>query len=219
MTELVPVWSCTRRLSALPVPIHPRSAQYLRAPQNQFPMCSLQTLTYLQVQVLPRQWMVGPSSDSRPWPGEPLVGASSAVNGRACRRRRAVGGDWPAALVPERPGRREPRAVKRKKNKYSRLDAPRHKFRDHPKRNVRHAKARLRKLGLYVRAIHPKGWQGVADGSSGKWHRAACMSSSEHAAVQRVAQFRRGIHGKEATPTEKRVWGSWARAWVPETGC
>ena len=27
------------------------------------------------------------------------VGASSAVNGRACRRRRAVGGDWPAALA------------------------------------------------------------------------------------------------------------------------
>jgi len=53
-----------------------------------------------------------------------------------------------ADLVPERPGRREPRAVKRKKNKYPRLDAPRHKFRDHPKRNVRHTKARLRKLGL-----------------------------------------------------------------------
>jgi hypothetical protein len=51
-------------------------------------------------------------------------------------------------LVPERPGRREPRAVKRKKNKYPRLDAPRHKFRDHPKRNVRRKTARLRKLGL-----------------------------------------------------------------------
>jgi len=37
---------------------HPRSAQYLRAPRKQFPMCSLQPLTYLQVQVLPRQWMV-----------------------------------------------------------------------------------------------------------------------------------------------------------------
>jgi Transposase DDE domain len=53
-----------------------------------------------------------------------------------------------ADLVPERPGRREPRAVKRKKNKYPRLDAPRRKFRDHPKRNVRRKRARLRKLGL-----------------------------------------------------------------------
>jgi hypothetical protein len=67
--------------------------------KNQIPMCSLQSLTCLQVKVLPRQGMVGPSSDSRPWPGETLVGASSAVNGRACRRRRAVGGDWPAALA------------------------------------------------------------------------------------------------------------------------
>src|SRR4051812_37488976 len=65
----------------------------------QFPMCSLQSLTCLQVQVLPRQGMVGPSSDSRPWPGETLAGASSAVNGRACRRRTAAGGDWPAALA------------------------------------------------------------------------------------------------------------------------
>jgi hypothetical protein len=51
-------------------------------------------------------------------------------------------------LVPERPGRREPRAVKRKKNKYPRLDAPRHKFRDYAKRNTRRKLARLRKLGL-----------------------------------------------------------------------
>ena len=69
------------------------------ARKKQIPMCSLRSLTCLQVKVLPRQWMVGPSSDSRPWPGETLVGASSAVNGRACRRRRAVGGDWPAALA------------------------------------------------------------------------------------------------------------------------
>ena len=41
-----------------------------------------------------------------------------------------------ADLVPERPDRREPRAVKRKKNKYPRLNAPRRQFRDHPKRNV-----------------------------------------------------------------------------------
>ncbi|MGD0413320.1 MAG: IS4 family transposase [Verrucomicrobiota bacterium] len=53
-----------------------------------------------------------------------------------------------ADLVPHRPGRREPRAVKRKKNKYPRLDAPRHQFRDHPKRGVRRKIARLRRLGL-----------------------------------------------------------------------
>jgi len=53
-----------------------------------------------------------------------------------------------ADLVAQRPGRREPRAVKRKKNKYPRLDVPRHKFRDHPKRNVRRKNARLRRLGL-----------------------------------------------------------------------
>lgn len=51
-------------------------------------------------------------------------------------------------LVRERPGRREPRAVKRKKNKYPRLDAPRHKFVDHPKRTARAKNARLRRLGL-----------------------------------------------------------------------
>jgi len=52
-----------------------------------------------------------------------------------------------ADRVPERPGRREPRAVKRKKNKYPRLRGPRHSFRDHPKRNVRRTNARLRKRG------------------------------------------------------------------------
>ena len=51
-------------------------------------------------------------------------------------------------LVPQRPGRREPRAVKRQKNKYPRLDAPRHLFQDHPKRNTRRKRARLRMLGL-----------------------------------------------------------------------
>ena len=50
--------------------------------------------------------------------------------------------------VRERPGRREPRAIKRKKNKYPRLDAPRHRFVDHPKRHDRERNARLRKLGL-----------------------------------------------------------------------
>jgi hypothetical protein len=53
-----------------------------------------------------------------------------------------------ADLVPARPGRREPRAVKRKKNKYPRLDAPRRRFRDHPKRNLRRKRARLHRLGL-----------------------------------------------------------------------
>ncbi|MHB8523597.1 MAG: IS4 family transposase [Limisphaerales bacterium] len=53
-----------------------------------------------------------------------------------------------ADLVPERPDRREPRAIKRKKNKYPRLDTPRRQFRDHPKRNLRRKRARLRRLGL-----------------------------------------------------------------------
>ena len=53
-----------------------------------------------------------------------------------------------ADLVPERPGRREPRAVKRKKNKYPRLKGSRHKFRDHLKREDRRKLSRLRKLGL-----------------------------------------------------------------------
>lgn len=51
-------------------------------------------------------------------------------------------------LVPERPGRREPRAVKRKKTKYPRLQGPRHSFRERPRRNTRRKIARLRRLGL-----------------------------------------------------------------------
>jgi hypothetical protein len=51
-------------------------------------------------------------------------------------------------LVPERPGRREPRAVKRQKRKYPHLSRPRHKFRDRPKTNVRRTKSRLRRLAL-----------------------------------------------------------------------
>jgi hypothetical protein len=51
-------------------------------------------------------------------------------------------------LVAERPGRREPRAVKRKKNRYPRLVGPRRKFRDHLKRGDRRKISRLRKLGL-----------------------------------------------------------------------
>jgi len=53
-----------------------------------------------------------------------------------------------ADVVPERPERREPRAVKRTKNKYPRLSMPRHKFHDRPKRAVRRTAARLRRLGL-----------------------------------------------------------------------
>jgi hypothetical protein len=53
-----------------------------------------------------------------------------------------------ADLLPERPGRREPRAVKRQKNKYPRLDRPRDKFRDHPKRHVRRQRSRLRNASL-----------------------------------------------------------------------
>jgi hypothetical protein len=37
----------------------------MRERKKQTPMCSLRALTYLQVPDLPRQWMVGPSSDSR----------------------------------------------------------------------------------------------------------------------------------------------------------
>ncbi|HST79932.1 MAG TPA: IS4 family transposase [Verrucomicrobiae bacterium] len=51
-------------------------------------------------------------------------------------------------LVPHRPGRREPRAIKRAKNKYPRLSCPRHIFSDRPKRNVRRTVSRMRKLGL-----------------------------------------------------------------------
>jgi hypothetical protein len=51
-------------------------------------------------------------------------------------------------LVPERPGRREPRAVKRKKTKYPRLEGLRRSFRERPKRNTRRTNARLRRLGL-----------------------------------------------------------------------
>lgn len=53
-----------------------------------------------------------------------------------------------ADLVPERLGRREPRAVKRKKNKYPRLVGLRRTFRDRLKRGDRRKISRLRKLGL-----------------------------------------------------------------------
>ena len=53
-----------------------------------------------------------------------------------------------ADLVPARPGRREPRAVKRKKNKYPRLNTARKEYQDPPNRHVRRKRARLQKLGL-----------------------------------------------------------------------
>ncbi len=78
---------------------NPRSVKTAGAAKNQIPMCGLRPLTRLQVRVLPRQWMVGPSSDSRLRPGETPAGASSAADGRACRRPQAAGEDWSAALA------------------------------------------------------------------------------------------------------------------------
>jgi hypothetical protein len=49
------------------------------ASRHAAPECSLRSLTHLQVQDLPRQWMVEPSSHSRPWLGETPTGASPAV--------------------------------------------------------------------------------------------------------------------------------------------
>lgn len=53
-----------------------------------------------------------------------------------------------ADLVPARPGRREPRAVKRIKRKYQRLSRPRHRFRDRLKRTVRQRISSMRRRGL-----------------------------------------------------------------------
>lgn len=53
-----------------------------------------------------------------------------------------------ADQLPDRPGRREPRAVKRVKNKYDRLNRPRHQFKDRPKRSVRRSQTRMQKLNL-----------------------------------------------------------------------
>ncbi len=69
------------------------------AAKKRFLMCSLQPWTCLRVEVLPRQWVVGPSSNSRLRRGETLAGASSAANARACGRPQAAGGDWSAALA------------------------------------------------------------------------------------------------------------------------
>jgi|HubBroStandDraft_5_1064220.scaffolds.fasta_scaffold49924_2 hypothetical protein len=48
-------------------------------------------------------------------------------------------------LVPERPGRREPRAVKRRP-KYDRLNRPRGQYRDRPRRSVRRSIAKKNRL-------------------------------------------------------------------------
>jgi hypothetical protein len=54
-----------------------------------------------------------------------------------------------ADLLPERPGRREPRAIKRLRNKYPHLNGPRHLFVDRPKKSARRrTAAHLRKAGL-----------------------------------------------------------------------
>ena len=75
------------------------------------PKCSLRSLTCLQVQVLPRQWMVGPSSYSRPRLGETPVGASSAVKGRACRWRKLPAGTGQPPKPTCRPQHDEKTAV------------------------------------------------------------------------------------------------------------
>ena len=79
-----------RRWSA--ISISPAQRPNRRRGEKQIPMCSLQPWTCSQVQALPRQSMVGPSSDSRLWLGETPVEASSAVNGRACRWRKPSAG-------------------------------------------------------------------------------------------------------------------------------
>jgi hypothetical protein len=51
-----------------------------------------------------------------------------------------------ADAVPERPGRREPRALKRRPKRYPRLDGPRRQYREQPQRNRRaHDRAHIRK--------------------------------------------------------------------------
>lgn len=50
--------------------------------------------------------------------------------------------------IPDRPGRREPRAVKRKRNKYPHLSQPRDRLRDRPKRNQRRTRSLARAMGL-----------------------------------------------------------------------
>ena len=49
-------------------------------------------------------------------------------------------------LVPYRPGRREPRAVKQRSQKYDRLTTPRHQYKDRPKRHERRRLSKRRLL-------------------------------------------------------------------------
>ena len=51
-------------------------------------------------------------------------------------------------VIPDRPGRREPRALKRIKRKYPRLSRPRHLFQDRLKRTVRKRISIMRRRGL-----------------------------------------------------------------------
>ena len=78
--------------------------------------------------------------------------AGAMAQARTKKKRRELWGELLRTLardaVPERPGRREPRAVKRKKNRYPRLVGPRKLFRDHLKRHDRRKISRLRKAAL-----------------------------------------------------------------------
>lgn len=69
---------------------------------------------------------------------------------RSRKRRQALWEELLRTLVadalPERPGRRELRRIKRQHHKYDRLTGPRHRMRDRPKRHDRHKLARQRKL-------------------------------------------------------------------------
>jgi DDE family transposase len=51
-------------------------------------------------------------------------------------------------LVPDRPGRVEPRAVKQRSKKYDRLNVPRRLYKDRPKRYARRRLSRMRRIGL-----------------------------------------------------------------------
>jgi hypothetical protein len=72
-------------------------------------MCSLRALTWLQVQVLPRQGMAGPSSDNRLRLGETRAGRSPAADGRQRREGEADGpqGQRPARVSRGGPNRTE----------------------------------------------------------------------------------------------------------------
>jgi len=78
--------------------------------------------------------------------------SQAMAQARSKRKRQAVWDELlrtlAADLLPVRPGRREPRAVKRQHNKYPPLTTARDKFRDPPKRHDRRKKSRLRQLAL-----------------------------------------------------------------------